>query len=110
MNTEAIITEHGKYLLETHTTDVHYREFLRYIAKVSEYWLKLRDFKVDDAVSIAEAEKFCDDCDNLVHKISDIKEMVQWAITNQKMDTVDKLKWLDDLKAAQIKPSNESDK
>lgn len=110
MNTEAIITGHGKYLLETHTTDTHYREFLRYIAQVSEYWLKLRDFKVDDAVSIAEAEKFCCDCDKLVHKISDIKEMVQFAITDQKMEPVDKLKWLEDLKASRIQPSNESDK
>ena len=109
MNTEAIITGHGKYLLETHTTDTHYREFLRYIAQVSEYWLKLRDIKVDDAVSIAEAEKFCDDCDKLVHKISDIKEMVQFAITDQKMDLVDKLKWLDNLKVAQMKPINELD-
>ena len=42
MKTEATITEHGKYLLNSHTTDVHYREFLRYFTKVSEYWLKLK--------------------------------------------------------------------
>jgi hypothetical protein len=58
MKTEATITEHGKYLLNTHTTDVHYREFLRYFTKVSDYWLKLKEVKVDDLVSIAEAEKF----------------------------------------------------
>lgn len=98
MKTEATITEHGKYLLDTHTTDVHYREFLRYIAKVSEYWLKLKEVRVDDVVSIDEAEQFVKDCDKLIHKISDIREMVQFAIANQKMETVDKLKWLDDLK------------
>ena len=47
MKTEATITEHGKYLLNSHTTDVHYREFLRYFTKVSEYWLKLKEVKVD---------------------------------------------------------------
>lgn len=98
MKTEATITEHGKYLLDTHTTDVHYREFLRYIAKVSEYWLTLKEVRVDDVVSIEEAEQFSKDCDKLIHKISDIKEMVQFAIASQKMETVDKLKWLDDLK------------
>lgn len=98
MKTEATITEHGKYLLNSHTTDVHYREFLRYFTKVSEYWLKLKEVKVDDLVSIAEAEKFSNDCDKLIHKISDIKEMVQFAIVHQRMEKVDKLKWLDDLK------------
>ena len=58
MKTEATITEHGKYLLNSHTTDVHYREFLRYFTNVSEYWLKLKEVKIDDLVSIAEAEKF----------------------------------------------------
>ena len=33
-----------------------------------------------------------------MHKISDIKEMVQFAIVHQKIEKVDKLKWLDDLK------------
>ena len=98
MKTEATITPHSKYLLGTHTTDVHYREFLRYFAKVSEYWLKLKEFKMDDIVSIEEAEQFSNDCDKLIHKISDIKEMVQFAILSQKMEKVDKLKWLDDLK------------
>ena len=36
MRNEATISEHGHYLLGTHTSDVHYREFLRYIAKVSD--------------------------------------------------------------------------
>lgn len=98
MKTEATITQHGKYLLNSHTTDVHYREFLRYFTKVSEYWLKLKEVKIDDLVSIKEAEKFSNDCDKLIHKISDIKEMVQFAIVQQKMETVDTLKWIDDLK------------
>lgn len=98
MKTEATITQHGKYLLNSHTTDVHYREFLRYFTNVSEYWLKLKEVKIDDLVSIKEAEKFSNDCDKLIHKISDIKEMVQFAIVQQKMETVDTLKWLDDLK------------
>jgi len=98
MKTEATITKHGKYLLNSHTTDVHYREFLRYFTKVSEYWLKLKEVKVDDIVSIEEAEKFSNDCDRLIHKISDIKEMVQFAIVQQRMEKADKLKWLDNLK------------
>ena len=60
MKTEATITQHGKYLLNSHTTDAHYREFLRYFTKVSEYWLKLKEVKVDDIVSIEEAESFVD--------------------------------------------------
>lgn len=98
MKTKATITEHGKYLLNSHTTDVHYREFLRYFTKVSEYWLKLKEVKADDLVSIEDAEKFSNDCDKLIHKIGDIKEMVQFAIVHQKMETAGKLKWLDDLK------------
>ena len=106
MKTEATITEHGKYLLNTHTTDVHYREFLRYFTKVSEYWLKLKEVKVDDIVSIKDAEKFSNDCDKLIHKIGDIKEMVQFAIISQRMEKVDKLNWLDDLKKAAMEPNN----
>lgn len=106
MKTEATITEHGKYLLNTHTTDVHYREFLRYFTKVSEYWLKLKEVKVDDIVSIKDAEKFSNDCDKLIHKIGDIKEMVQFAIISQRMKKVDKLNWLDDLKKAAMESNN----
>ena len=51
-----------------------------------------------DIISNEEAEKFSNDCDRLIHKIGDIKEMVQFAIVHQKMETADKLKWLDDLK------------
>ena len=107
MKTEATITEHGKYLLNTHTTDVHYREFLRYFTKVSEYWLKLKEVKVDDIVSIKDAEKFSNDCDKLIHKIGDIKEMVQFAIISQRMEQADKLKWLDDLKKSAMEPKND---
>lgn len=99
MRNEATISEHGHYLLGTHTSDVHYREFLRYIAKVSDYWLKLKELKVGDKVYIKDAETFCYACDALIHKVVDIKEIVQFAITQQKMETKDKLAWLDDLKS-----------
>lgn len=56
MRNEATISEHGHYLLGTHTSDVHYREFLRYLAKVSDYWLKLKELKVGDKVYIKDAE------------------------------------------------------
>lgn len=52
MRTEATISERGRYLLGTHTSDVHYREWLRYIAKVSDYWLKLKELKVGELVKI----------------------------------------------------------
>lgn len=99
MRTEATISERGRYLLGTHTSDVHYREWLRYIAKVSDYWLKLKELKVGDKVSIKDAEKFCHDCDKLIHKVGDIQEAVQFAITQQKMEIKDKLAWLDELKS-----------
>lgn len=99
MRNVATISEHGHYLLGTHTSDVHYREFLRYIAKVSDYWLKLKELKVGDKVYIKDAETFCYDCDKLIHKVGDIKEIVQFAITQQKMETKDKLAWLKDLKS-----------
>lgn len=99
MKNEAIISEHGNYLLGTHTSNVHYREFLRDIAKVSDYWMELRELKVWDKVSIKDAEKFCDDCDKLIHRVGDIKEIVQFAITLQKLENKDKRAWLEDLKA-----------
>ena len=99
MRNEATISEHGHYLLGTHTSDVHYREFLRYISKVSDYWLKLKELKVGDKVYIKDAETFCYDCDALIHKVGDIKEIVQFAITQQKTETKDKLAWLKELKS-----------
>ena len=99
MRNVATISEHGHYLLGTHTSDVHYRAFLRYIAKVSDYWLKLKELKVGDKVSIKDAETFCYDCDKLIHKVGDIKEIVQFAITQQKTETKDKLAWLKELKS-----------
>ena len=99
MRNVATISEHGHYLLGTHTSDVHYREFLRYIAKVSDYWLKLKELKVGDKVSIKDAETFCYDCDKLIHKVGDIKEIVQFAITQQKTEAKDKLAWLKELKS-----------
>ena len=99
MRNVATISEHGHYLLGTHTSDVHYREFLRYIAKVSDYWLKLKELKVGDRVYIKDAETFCYDCDKLIHKVGDIKEIVQFAITQQKMETKDKRAWLEDVKS-----------
>ena len=99
MRNVATISEHGHYLLGTHTSDVHYREFLRYIAKVSDYWLKLKELKVGDKVSIKDAETFCYACDKLIHMVGDIKEIVQFAITLQKTEAKDKLAWLKDLKS-----------
>lgn len=99
MRNVATISEHGHYLLGPQTSDVHYREFLRYIAKVSDYWLKLKELKVGDKVYIKDAETFCYDCDKLIHKVGDIKEIVQFAITQQKTEAKDKLAWLKDLKS-----------